>query len=323
MPNHLNQENYRDSVDNPENRFIKYFLYLLQELVEEMVVYVDKKNNAGGYPADKIRKYQEIIQEYVSDGWLQDVGDMNYFPSNSQVLQKKEGYREILNYFLIFEFSFNFQFEEVTDDIKGYQKKLSELYEYWCYLKMLDILSKMAQVPVDYSSIFNLNKKWNIEIKRGTESKHKFDIKIGDQDLELYMEFNSEFKKSNPDYHSYSLNFRPDYTITVKNGLEIFFLHFDAKYKSNEDKVKNEDVYKMHTYKDALKETRGAYVLYPGKKDKIYQESDEDVVPSVGAFTLTPGGIDGKDMFKIEFFLIQVLKDYIIVKNKASDFYNL
>ena len=81
----------------------------------------------------------------------------------------------------------------------------------------------MAQVPVDYSSIFNLNKYWNIKIKRGRKSKHKFDIKIGEQDLELYLEFNSEFKKSSQDYHSYSLNFRPDYTITIKNGLEIFF----------------------------------------------------------------------------------------------------
>ncbi|GAB6056495.1 DUF2357 domain-containing protein [Methanobacterium movens] len=307
VPHHLNQLDYVDSVDNPENRFIKYFLFLLQELLDEMVVYVDK-NNAGGYPADKIRKYQEIIQEYVSDGWLKDVGDMNYFPSNSQVLQKKEGYREILNYFLIFEFSFNFQFDEVTDEIKGYQKKLSELYEYWCYLKILEIVSKIAQVPVDYSSIFNLNKEWNIEIKRGRKSRHKFNIKIDEQAWELCLEFNSKFQKSSPDYHSYSLNFYPDYTITVKNGFERFFLHFDAKYKSYEDKVKNEDVYKMHTYKDALKETRGAYVLYPGKKSKIYRERSDYLLPSVGAFPLTPGGSDMGDEDEIKLFLKRVLK---------------
>lgn len=307
MPHHLNQQNYRDNVDNPENRFIKYFLYLLQELVEEMVVYVDK-NNAGGYPADKIRKYQEIIQEYVSDGWLQDVGDMNYFPSNSQVLQKKEGYREILNYFLIFEFSFNFQFEEVTDEIKGYQKKLSELYEYWCYLKILEILSKMSNIPEKYS-IFDLSKKdWSIKITRGIESRNKFHIKIEDQDLEVFLEYNPRFHKSNDDYHSYSLDFYPDYTITVKNDFKRFFLHFDAKYKLNKDKFKNEDVYKMHTYKDALKGTRGAYVLYPGKKDKIYREIEEDVVPSVGAFPLTPGWSDGENKNQIKLHLERVLK---------------
>ena len=80
------------------------------------------------------------------DGWMDDVGKLNSFPSNSQVLQKKEGYREIFDYFLIFEFSFNFQFKEIKEEIKGYQKKLSELYEYWCYLKLIKILSKMAGI---------------------------------------------------------------------------------------------------------------------------------------------------------------------------------
>ena len=30
----------------------------------------------------------------------------------------------------------------------------------------------------------------------------------------------------------------------------------------------NEDVYKMHTYKDAITKTEGAYVLYPGEIPK-------------------------------------------------------
>ncbi|MGC9517480.1 MAG: DUF2357 domain-containing protein [Methanomicrobiales archaeon] len=307
VPHHLNQLNYVDSVDNAENRFIKYFLYLLQELIEEMVLYVEE-NVVGGYPSDKIKEFQEIIQEYVSDGWLEDVGDMNYFPSNSQVLQKKEGYREMLNYFLIFEFSYNFQFEEVTGKIEGYQKKLSELYEYWCYLKLVEILSKMGQVTVDYSSIFNLNKKyWNIKINRGSQSRHKFNIKIDEQDLEIYLEFNSMFRKSSQDYHSYSLNFNPDYTITVKNDFKRF-LHFDAKYKSDDDKFKNEDVNKMHTYKDALKETMGAYVLYPGKKSMIYRERSECILPSVGAFPLTPGGSGLEDEAEIKLFLERALQ---------------
>ena len=34
----------------------------------------------------------------------------------------------------------------------------------------------------------------------------------------------------------------------------------------------NEDIYKMHTYKDAIENTIGAYVLYPGRELKIFPE---------------------------------------------------
>ena len=44
----------------------------------------------------------------------------------------------------------------------------------------------------------------------------------------------------------------------------------------------------MHAYKDAIADTIGAYVLYPGEKKKLYYE-DEMRLKSVGAFPLNPG----------------------------------
>ena len=51
---------------------------------------------------------------------------------------------------------------------------------------------------------------------------------------------------------------------------------------------KNEDIVKMHAYKDAIKNTIGAYVLYPGSNDRLYCE-DNGKVESIGAFGLIPG----------------------------------
>ena len=45
----------------------------------------------------------------------------------------------------------------------------------------------------------------------------------------------------------------------------------------------------MHTYKDAILETKGAYVLYPGNKCEIFRVDENETIPSVGAFPLTPG----------------------------------
>ena len=54
---------------------------------------------------------------------------MDYVPFNSQILQKKEGYREIFHYFLMLEFSFRLSWDEINNQFKGFEKKLSELYE--------------------------------------------------------------------------------------------------------------------------------------------------------------------------------------------------
>ncbi|MDP1553285.1 MAG: DUF2357 domain-containing protein [Methanobacteriaceae archaeon] len=309
VPQNIILPNYTDTLDTPENRFIKYFLTLLHELIIEMILFVNE-GKMKGYPAEKILEYYEIIQKYVMDGWMDDVGKLNSFPTNSQVLQKKEGYREIFDYFLIFEFSFNFQFEEIKEEIKGYQKRLSKLYEYWCYLELIKIMSKLEGTKPDYSSIFDLNvKDWSIKVNEGHKSNQRFNINLNETVIEVELEFNRTFNKSDNDHYSYSLEYRPDYTLIINNDSERLFLHFDAKYKLNREKFKKEDVYKMHTYKDAIPGSLGAYVLYPGiieeYSGKIYPEKDQ-ILPSVGAFPLTPGK-SNLDENKIESFLFDAI----------------
>ena len=309
IPKRISQKDYLETRDTPENRFVKYFLGLLHELIIEMNIYVKSKDK-DGYPVEKIREYNEIIQEFTLDGWLKDVGELCHMPSNSQVLQKKEGYREILDYFLIFEFAFNFQWEEVKEDIKGYQKKLSDLYEYWCYLKLTKILSQLQKSRTNYESIFEFNRKeWSIKIKKGMKSSQKFFIVKDENEFNLELTYNNTYSRSELESYSYSLSMRPDYSLMITTDNQSFLLHFDAKYKCDiKTTFKSEDIYKMHTYKDAIKDTLGAYVLYPGRKTKIYRESST-ILPSVGAFPLTPGKSVSQDENHIENFLNQVLNE--------------
>ena len=101
-------------------------------------------------------------------------------------------------------------------------------------------------------------------------------------------------------------NFRPDYTLTIWPGditseeaereELITHIHFDAKYRieqlflrdntnKNNDEVsddlsemkreeergtyKRADLLKMHAYKDAIRRTGGAYILYPGTENQV------------------------------------------------------
>src|SRR5690606_14040768 len=63
---------------------------------------------------------------------------------------------------------------------------------------------------------------------------------------------------------------------------------------------KNIDVLKMHAYKDAIRRTGGAYILYPGSVEKRF-DGFHEVLPGLGAFTINPSkyntGISGLSTF--------------------------
>jgi len=95
------------------------------------------------------------------------------------------------------------------------------------------------------------------------------------------------------------------------------WVHFDAKYKKDiksqfaqlDDEAqleaeaqleqlgvsKREDILKMHAYRDAINQTAGAYVVFPGDSERQLSVWDE-LLPGVGALPLRPSG-DGQAAF--------------------------
>jgi uncharacterized protein len=294
IPESINQSFYEDSVDTPENRLLKYFLESIDTMIDSLIENLDD----GSYIKERMLLFDEKIEEYLSDNWLEDVGKLQIVPMNSQVLQKKEGYRNIFRYYLNFEFGFRPQWEEIEDLIKGYDRKLHELYEFWCYFQLLKIMEKLSSQKLNYDDVFELkSNQWEVTPKVGLKSIQTFKLNIEGEEITVNLFYNNTFNKNNK-YKSYSLELRPDYTIEIVFNAKKYFIHFDAKYKSkgiptDEEAYKThiykkEDVYKMHTYKDAILNSLGAYVLYPGDYPTIFREENE-IIPSVGAFPLTPG----------------------------------
>ena len=330
IPYELDQVKHEDVIDIPENRFFKYFLELIGDLVEKLW-----SNSKEGYIKDKLSYFRDEIEYYLSSKFFNHISSMDYVPFNSQILQKKEGYREIFHYFLMLEFSFRLSWDEINDQFKGFEKKLSELYEYWCYFKLLKILNDLSINKISFEDVFKINKdSWSISIKKGAQSRKKFKLLLYGHEIDVELFYNLRFSEGSK-FRSYSLAFKPDYTLLVKIGEFRNYIHFDAKYRSeleianfysivksdteldeeiNErdsleerDYVfKDGDIYKMHTYKDSILKTEGSYVLYPGNKTKQFFESNT-VIPSVGAFSLTPG-TDGIEENELELFIKEVFK---------------
>jgi len=314
LPYNLHQVKHEDSIDTPENQFFKYFLETLRDLVERLL-----SSSKKGYIQDKLKVFLEEIDYYISSNFFNHVSSMEYVPFNSQVLQKKEGYRDIFQYFLMLEFSFRLSWDDLNNNFKGFEKKLSELYEYWCYFELLKVLNAMSISKINFEDVFELNNdNWSINVIKGKRSSKKFKLNVHEHEVIVEIFYNLTFSDKTL-YKSYSLAFKPDYTLLITTSVNQHFIHFDAKYRSeleiinfydkiseksnfeieNEinrrDKLeereyvfKDADIYKMHTYKDSILFSSGAYVLYPGIKSKYFLQKNL-IIPSVGAFNLTPG----------------------------------
>ena len=120
--------------------------------------------------------------------------------------------------------------------------------------------------------------------------------------------------KSNPLYLFifYSLTLKPDYSLIIYIDGKKYVLHFDAKYRLNikDESFMDEDVVKMHAYKDAILDTVGAYVLYPGKEKQIFYENNNRRLESVGAFPLNPGENKGNEE-NLRDFIIEMIEKLV------------
>ena len=72
--------------------------------------------------------------------------------------------------------------------------------------------------------------------------------------------------------------------------------------------AKSDDLAKMHAYKDAIRRSAGAYVLYPGNSAEQSTQYHE-ILPGLGAFSLKPGHDDAAiGSIAVRSFINDVLK---------------
>ena len=184
-----------------------------------------------------------------------------------------------------------------------------------------------------------------INLKRGIKTCAPFTVHLPTGmvlKLHLYYERTFQMQTGATDAASYSRQFKPDYTVAVfparfSNEQEasdegkIAYVHFDAKYRAENLKMifgeladededldnekqqgkatstyKRGDLLKMHTYNDAVRQTAGSYVLYPGSDTATTMSKFHEILPGVGAFVLKPGNDDSRSELKD--FLMNVFK---------------
>jgi predicted component of viral defense system (DUF524 family) len=349
IPNKINSFRKIEHTDTPENRFIKHALEVFLRFTEDCQQCFKEKGYArplmeasnlviklDGYLSQSFFKdisrptslklnspvlqrksgYREVLST-----WLQfDLAAKLVWKGGDNVY--KAGKRDIATlyeYWLFFTLYDLFKAKFKIKDIEHEEQSYSHLLE-----------------PTKDGL--------NIMVKQGKHTALYGDFVTENRTLKVKFSYNRSFKGgtkyTDEQAGSYTTTLRPDYTLSVwpamlkekeaeKQEL-IVHIHFDAKYKVTQFKIqtstdndlieqeennerkgiyKNVDLLKMHAYKDAIRRSGGAYVLYPGTEKKEIRGFHE-IIPGLGAFSVNPTG-QNNDISELSKFIDLVIQHFL------------
>lgn len=307
----------KETADIPENRFIKYVLRSFLTFCSS----IQHHSKAGQRLKQEASLVCEKLFQYLSYPLFRNISEINILPLNSPILQRKEGYREIFQKWLMFDMAARLTWQGGEDVYGAGKKDVARLYEYWLFFKLLDVLSQKFHIPPkSKEELIDCSNELNLTLKQGKMIMLSGIYETDSRKLNICFSYNRTFSYTD-NYQlsgSWTRNFRPDYTLTIWPGditseeaereELITHIHFDAKYRmeqlflrdntnKNDDEIsddlsevkreeergtyKRADLLKMHAYKDAIRRTGGAYILYPGTENQVIHGFHE-IIPGLG-----------------------------------------
>ncbi|MCC5918152.1 MAG: DUF2357 domain-containing protein [Cryomorphaceae bacterium] len=337
-----------ETFDTHENRFIKYALHVFLQFIRECEHVFSK------HKYEKSRKEASsmaaLLENQIHHPFFTDILKPTVLKLNSPALQRKSGYREILNAWLRFDLSLRLIWRGGDDVYKAGKRDIAVLYEYWLFFKLYDLMVskfKLSEIIHEDSETKEVNKhehlidttKDGVQLIVKSGSFTALECVYNDSGWAFNVRFS--YNKTFSGKTVYSANkegswtkpLRPDYTLSIwpktltseeaEAKEQMVHIHFDSKYKvqhftipetvdeiedtddlddttkkidslvlekRNELKgvYKNADLMKMHAYKDAIRRTAGAYILYPGTEIQKPLSGFHEIIPGLGAFPVRP-----------------------------------
>jgi len=329
VPLKINGYRKVENVDTPENRFIKHVLEVFKKFCEECLAVFSLKQLSK--PIQEAEQLIHNLESLLNHPFFQNINAPTSLKLNSPVLQKRSGYREILNRWLQFDLASKLIWKGGEDVYNAGKKDIASLYEYWLFFTLYDLIKEkfnIQSIKFDDKAYKHLivptSDGLNVMVKSGKHTALEGVYIKRNRDLKVKFSYNRTFKYSEENSGSWTAPLRPDYTLSVwsnaftekqaETNESIVHIHFDAKYKItnfyqtvqpnldgleleqalNQEDIderkgtyKNVDLLKMHAYKDAIRRSGGAYILYPGAKEKPFRGFHE-IIPGLGAFSVNP-----------------------------------
>lgn len=286
-----------ETFDTPENRYVKSFLEDVLARAEELRAYLVAQKRS--HTARLVERWCAQISDWLRHSGWNEVGRMTHVPSNSQILLKAAGYRDILAAHVRLQAGLELPWDRNPADgaeIHGDLRPISRLYEYWCFFLLRAILRDLCGPEEQTGSTLIRQDPGGLSVtlRKGAESRLEFCYtSAANRTVEVTLFYNKRFEKQQGAEWggSYSRALNPDLSIRVvcdQQKSSTHWLHFDAKYRldladwsepaeaisahehapiadGSPQTYVPSDLFKMHAYRDALLGSRGSYVIYPGE----------------------------------------------------------
>ena len=345
IPRTLTVTHKTDTVDTHENQFIKYVLTSFYAFCSNL----GTKKNATEQLKTEVEVVCENLANHINNTFFRQVSQPTHLNLGSPVLQRKEGYRELLQSWLMFDLAAKITWEGGDTVYEAGKKNVAVLYEYWLFFKLMEVVSDVFKInPADKEKLIKADDdKINLDIRQGRMNviNGKYDSENRLLNIRLFYNRTFGFEESIEKTGSWTMSMRPDYTLSIWPGEKteyeaeaddsIVHIHFDAKYRLNKiliddmgkdtesvdseldsekldrevDIYRRGDLLKMHAYKDAIRRTGGAYVLYPGTEKKM-KRGFHEIIPGLGAFCIAPGHEEDQ-LSALRSFLLEVVKHFM------------
>lgn len=303
------------AIDTPENRFVLYTLKELARRLEKFAKAYECDDKVSKPWFDGVHAMAWDLKKLARHPFFAGVGRFAGFKQQSLVMQKQAGYAQV---FTVWH-KLKRALMPGGNDVDISYRPISMLYEFWCFLKMREMLTVELGEPtkdeVKTSSEDELLETPELmdgdEIKDEALSKLVVEFEKGGAKYSLVYQKTYNVRDLNgTDEESFSsLNpQRPDIVLTIAaDGNEYSYL-FDAKYRvwqvqakgCIKDATTRDAIDAMYRYRDAIlyrmqkagikREIIGAYVLYPGRKaPHLYEPYKTSIEKEgIGAIPLLP-----------------------------------
>lgn len=327
-----------DSVDTPENRFVIYALHTFLKVFSDINSKAAKDSKLHSESGILINKVESQLNQFNCS----KISKPESLKLNSPMLQRKEGYNEVLRTWFRFELAVKLIWEGGEDVYGAGKKDIAVLYEYWLFFKLAELFEEIFEIEPQYlSTLFEKSgRSMNLKIKQRRFTALKGVAASKTRKMNFQFNYNRTFncQKDNSYSESWTTMLRPNYTLSFwpfgiseseaeKQEL-IWHVHFESKYKIaeisdavnqdenhlGEKKIENRrgifeniDLIKMHAYKDAIRGTGGVYILYPGHRISSQKEFHE-IAPGLGAFCIRPFKNDN-GMIALKSFIFEMLNN--------------
>ncbi|MDD9999032.1 MAG: DUF2357 domain-containing protein [Rhodospirillaceae bacterium] len=298
LPETMSERRIRTTTDTAENRFVKSFVGQSRVIIGRMRTAVMSRRPNGfrrNVLAD-CRWMEASLLPIAGHSMWEEVGRMTRIPFSSTVLQRRRGYRQVLQHFTRIRLAPTIPLDEMGMRDLLELKNIAVLYELWTFFRIAQVIAEREGPP--HRAGRSTSDDFGVNLPTGVAFEWESGTRLA---------YNKQFSRTRSAWdHSYSVPLRPDITLRINGGRNSGLHLFDSKFRvrvladvglapadknDSDEKAKERagtfrrgDIYKMHAYRDAIPDARSVWILYPGNEFAFFDALGGHASPGRQAF---------------------------------------